>query len=118
MRIENRLSDRAVLQELGSRLERTRLDRNLTQDQLAAEAGVSRQTIVRIESGGAAGLPSFIRVLRALDMLDALERVVPEPMPSPIELLERQGRRRQRARRPSPDEEGGHSGDAWTWGTR
>lgn len=118
MRITNQTTDSAALAELGRRLERTRLDRNLSQAQLAVEAGVSRQTVVRIESGGAAGLPAFVRVLRALGMLDGLEMLVPEPVPSPIEQLERQGRQRKRARRPSsPDKKDGDGSDGWTWGT-
>jgi transcriptional regulator with XRE-family HTH domain len=116
MRITNRITDATVLEELGSRLERTRLNRNLTQEQLAEEAGVSRPTVVRIESGGVVKLPAFIRVLRALDMLEGLEALVPEPVPSPIEQLERQGRQRKRARKATPKKDDGTL-DAWTWGT-
>ena len=101
MRITNQTTDTAVLEELGRRLERTRLDRNLTQEQLAMEAGVSRQTVVRVESGGVVKLPAFVRVLRAMGMLDGLEALVPQPLPSPIEQLERRGRQRKRARRAS-----------------
>jgi transcriptional regulator with XRE-family HTH domain len=97
MKIERYLTDEAVLSELGSRLQRTRLERNLTQRELAEEAGVERKAVQRIEAGESVKLASFIRVLRALGLLDALDRLVPEPTPSPIELLKLHGRRRQRA---------------------
>ena len=97
MRIISDLSDEAVLGELGARLERTRLERNLTQRQLAAEAGVERKAVQRLEAGEPVKLVSFVRVLRALGMLDALERLVPEPLASPIELLKRRGETRRRA---------------------
>lgn len=115
MEITNHSSDEAALLELGRRLKRARLDRNLTQEQLAAEAGVSRQTVVRLEAGGAARLPAFVGVLRALGMLGALGSAIPEPLPSPIEQLEMQGRRRQRARRRSHDDS--TKDGSWTWGT-
>jgi hypothetical protein len=51
----------------------------------------------KIEAGESVTLVSFVRVLRALGLLDALDRLVPEPTPSPIELLKLHGRRRQRA---------------------
>jgi transcriptional regulator with XRE-family HTH domain len=118
MKITNQTTDAAVLAELGRRLERTRLDRNLTQEQLAAEAGVSRQTIVRAESGGVVKLPAFIRILRALDMLAGLEVLVPPPVPSPIEQLDRRGRQRKRARRARRPEKGADDASSgWTWGT-
>ena len=41
MKIENDLTDESVLSELGARLERVRLERNLTQRELAARAGVA-----------------------------------------------------------------------------
>jgi transcriptional regulator with XRE-family HTH domain len=97
MKIDEYLTDEAVLAELGERLGRTRLERNLTQRELAAEAGVERKAVQRIEAGEPAKLTSLIRVLRALGLLDGLDRLVPEPLPSPIELLKLHGRSRQRA---------------------
>lgn len=97
MKIGNHQSDAAVLAELGSRLKRHRLQRNQTQQQLAEEAGVSKRTIERLESGGSAQLSNFIRICRALGMLERLEPLVPEPLPSPIEQLEWQGKQRRRA---------------------
>ncbi len=97
MRIASYLTDEAVLSELGARLERHRLERNLTQRELAAWAGVERKAVQRIEAGEAVKLTSFLRVLRALGLLDALDQLVPEPLPSPIELLKLRGKERRRA---------------------
>jgi len=91
-------TDDAVLRELGSRLAQVRLDRNLTQAQLARQAGVSKRTVERMESGGVATqLSGFIRACRVLDLLDRFEQLVPEPVPSPIAQLKLRGRRRRRA---------------------
>jgi transcriptional regulator with XRE-family HTH domain len=97
MKITALLTDEAILAELGERLSRARLERNLTQRELAAEAGVDRKAIQRIEAGESVTLVSLIRILRALDLLEVLDGLVPEPSPSPIELLSLQGRRRRRA---------------------
>lgn len=114
MRINSDLTDGAVLQELGSRLARLRLQRNLPQSQLADEAGVNRKAVVRVEAGEPVQLVTLVRILRALGRLDALDAAVPELEPSPIELLEsRQGVRR-RARRSSSGE-GRRGGSGWRW---
>lgn len=97
MRIENPNTDQTVLREIGSRLAHTRLERNLRQADLAAEAGISKATLERLESGRPVQLNNFVRVLRALGQLGELDRLVPEPLPSPIERLEFEGRRRRRA---------------------
>jgi transcriptional regulator with XRE-family HTH domain len=117
MKITERLTDEAVLAELGERLSRTRLERNLTQRELAAEAGVERKAIQRIEAGDSVTLVSLIRVLRAMGLLEALDGLVPEPTPSPVELLALQGRRRRRAsgERARPVARGERPG-RWRWG--
>ena len=112
MKITNLLSDTGVLAILGERVSQQRLQRNLTQAELAATAGVSKRTIERLEAGESSQLSNFIRVLRALDKLDNLDGVVPEPTPSPIEQLKLQGRQRQRA---SSVREPESTHKAWTW---
>ncbi len=117
MKIQHYLTDDAVLSELGGRLERTRLERNLTQRELAQEAGVERKAVQRIEAGEPVKLTSFIRVLRALALLDALDGLVPEPAASPIELLRLHGKRRRRAsgarRKNTPEQQ---ETRPWRWG--
>ena len=116
MIIRSGLSDGAVLQQLGRRLEAIRLGRNQTQAQLATLAGVSKRTIERLESGAVAvQLSGLVRVCRALDLLDRLDAFVPEPLVSPIALLKLRGRNRRRASgRPAP----GPAPKAWTWGDK
>ncbi len=117
MRITPNLSDEAVLGELGSRLERIRLERNLTQRELAALAGVERKAIQRIESGAPVTMTSLVRIMRALGLTDALEELLPPSTPSPVELLELSGRRRRRASgsRRRPARPPGES-TPWRWG--
>lgn len=113
MRFNPNLTTTAVLAELGERLERHRLERNITQGQLADEAGIGRATLQRLERGEPVQLASLIGLLRVLGLLDGLEVLVPELVPSPIERLETEGRRRRRAR-PSHEREVADS--TWTWG--
>lgn len=90
-------SDAAVLSELGSRLATTRLEMNRSQAAVAREAGISARTLERLEAGESVAMTSLVRVMRALDLLERFEELVPEPAPSPIERLKLEGRRRKRA---------------------
>ena len=113
MSIHRLMSDEALLQELGHRVARLRLERNLTQAQLAEQAGISKRTLERLESGAAATqLSLFLRVLRQLDLLERLELLLPEPEPSPIALLRQQEGGRKRARRRPPPKPAA----PWSWG--
>ena len=97
MKISKLLTDDAILAEIGERIARRRLDLQLTQADVAEQAGVAKRTVERIEAGGSAQMSSMIRILRGLDLLPGLDRMIPEAGPRPMDLLKRKGKVRQRA---------------------
>jgi transcriptional regulator with XRE-family HTH domain len=116
MQLNDLLTDPAVLSELGERLARQRLARNLTQPQLAETAGIGRATLQRLEHGESVQLTSLIRVLRALDLLPALDAAIPEAVVSPLAELARAAQPARRRARGDEDEddEDFHAGP-WRW---
>ncbi len=114
MRIENLTSDEAVLEELGSRIARYRLNRDMTQKALAKEAGISLTTMKRIELGEhATNIVNIIRILRALKFLENLELVLPPEPVSPLQRIrtQRKSRKRASSKQKTPEQE-----RLWTWG--
>lgn len=93
------LTDLAILEELGDRVRRTRLNRNVAQADLARQAGVSRTVVQRLEGGRGCTLENLVRVLRALGMLGQIDAFLPDPGYSPIQLAKLQGAVRERASR-------------------
>jgi transcriptional regulator with XRE-family HTH domain len=98
MKIDSKMTDEALLSLVGERLAGLRLARNLTQQQLAEQAGLGLRTLQRLELGAAATqLSGFVRVCRALGLLEGFDLFVPELVPGPMEQLKRQSRKRLRA---------------------
>ena len=97
--MDNHWTDAAALAELGARIADLRLSRRWRQEDLAYEAGVSNRTVQRIEAGTSVQVAMFLRVLRALGLLDGLDLLVPASGPSPMELLRAQNDRRKRGPR-------------------
>ena len=98
MKITKEATDEAILSDLGGRLARMRLEKNLTQAQLAERAGVSKRTVERLERGDVAPqMSGFIRICRALELAERFELLVPEPVMSPMLQLRLGGKRRRRA---------------------
>jgi hypothetical protein len=108
MEINKLLADEAILAEIGARM-------------------VSKRTLERIESGASAQMSSFIRVLRVLDLLPGLEQMISPVGPSPMDLLRRKGKVRQRGpmdllrrkgkvrQRASSRKHSDQSDKPWTW---
>lgn len=115
MQINSQLTDDAVLSELGARVAHARLEQGLQQTELADLAGVGVATLQRLETGREVRLTTLVRVLRALGLLDALDALIKEPGPSPMELLQLRGRQRQRARGSRIADEA-DSPRPWRWG--
>jgi len=102
-------SSTAIASALCRRLEEIRLGKNISQAELARQAGVSRSTMTRIADGKSISLDSFIRVIKALGLAEHLATLLPDPKVRPVELASHQGQHRQRAsrkRKPTAP---------WTW---
>lgn len=96
-------SDDAVLAALGAAAARTRIARNLSQQDLADRAGIGKRTLERFERGESTTTTNLVRILRALDLLDELEQVFPATRPSPLDELRATRMTRRRASpRPKP----------------
>ena len=96
--------------DLGRRLERLRLSKNMNQTTLANGAGVSRRTITRLENGEGVSLDTLIRVMKALGVVDRLENLLPDPSVRPIERIRLKGRERKHAREKPQGE-----AKPWNW---
>lgn len=90
------MTDEAVAAEIGQRIEQMRLERNLTQQELADAVGFSRVSYGKLVSGEGKFV-NVIAVLRVLDQLGSLERALPETVFSPMAQLKMKGKQRQRA---------------------
>lgn len=93
------MSDPAILTKLGGRMKEARIRKGLTQAELAVTAGVSLLTVANIEKGKSVTMTMFLSVLRALEMLENLEYLIPEAKISPLLLKKVQGKKRFRVRR-------------------
>ncbi len=100
-----------LTKDLGSSIASYRLSRNLRQDDVATQAGVSRGVVARLEAGEGGTIDSLIRVLKALGLGDRLSALVPDTTISPL-AQRGLGDQRQRAR-PAQSADGN---EPWTWG--
>jgi len=114
MKMNSKMTDEALMRLVGERLSGLRLARNLTQKQLAEQAGLGLRTVQRLELGAAATqLSGFIRVCRVLGLVENLEAFIPQPAVSPMAQLQQQGRKRQRA---TGRKAAVGTPKKWTWG--
>lgn len=81
---------------LGERLKRIRLNRDMTQAEVASKAWISRRTVLNAEKGNAK-LSDLIAILAALNMINNFNVLIPEESFSPIQLLKLEGKVRRRA---------------------
>lgn len=85
-----------IIRELGLRYSRYRKQMKYTQKDVAKKSGLSIFTISTFENGSSTGitLSSFIKLLRAIDCLEEIDRLFPELPVSPRALFEKQNKRK------------------------
>ncbi len=99
----DKYSDIAILQHIGAFIRARRIAQNLTQDELAHKAAISRSTLSLIERGENVSLMTLLKILRILNALYVLEHFRVLPQPSPLLLAKEEEKRRSRASKKNSD---------------
>jgi len=84
-----------IIRGLGERYSDYRKRMGYTQKSVAAKSGISVFTISSFENGSSTGitLASFIKLLRAIDSLEEIGKLLPELPESPRALFEKQSKK-------------------------
>ncbi len=104
-----KLSDSAILEELGRRFSKNRIALELTQEAVAKLAGISKRTLERIENGKPSSSENLVRLLRVLGLLGALDAAVPNNDIRPLVLIRTKPKRKRVRISKSKSEKN------WTW---
>src|ERR1700681_1444565 len=87
----NHLSNTEIAQRLARAIKEWRISPQgaaMSQVELAHKSGIGLTPLKRFEKTGAITLRNLLALLRALNLLDGLENLIPEPdAPGPLELL-------------------------------
>ncbi len=89
--MKRQITDSEIQRDIGRRIRAYRLQQNIAVEELARQAGLSKTTVTKMETGADFRLSSLIQVLRVLDRLDALQSFLPTPIVSPLSILQRPG---------------------------
>jgi transcriptional regulator with XRE-family HTH domain len=72
---------------LGEQLRLLRISKDVDQITAAERAGISEKSLRNLEAGGGSTVGSLLRVLKALDSLESLQQIAPQPLISPLVFL-------------------------------
>ena len=102
MRPFNLLSSSGICSELGGRIKRTRLAKNLSQQQLTDMTENSLSSVRRLETSGLGSLEFIVRVAQAVQAVEPLEDLFVQPVQSIAQgQRDRSLAQRRRARAPA-----------------
>ncbi|MHC8334448.1 XRE family transcriptional regulator [Pseudomonas sp. LB3P25] len=90
-------SDQVLAATVGARLQSLRLKKNISLEAVAENAAISRQTLHLMLNQGKGTLINLIAVLRAIGELERLSSLLEEVMPSPLQIVRMEGKKRRRA---------------------
>ena len=110
MKINSTIADVQIRIEISERIKQYRISADMTQTMLAEKSGVSIKTISRFESGEEISLTNFIKILKALELDNNLELLVPDHTTRPSFYV---GNRQERKRASKPKDD---DSEKWKWG--
>ena len=109
MKIDNNLPEKTVTSELSERLKQYRIDYQMKRTDLAEKAMVSVGTIARFENGQDISLSSLVKILKALDLGNNLDLLIPDPTERPSFYAENAPKKKRAGRSKTVKND-------WKWG--
>lgn len=100
-----------VAEDMGETLARLRLAQNLSQAELAENAGIGERTLRRLEAGEKCTLDTLIRIIQALGLAGHLAAMLPSPDIRPVDRMARGGHEPKRVSRKRHESDG----EVWHW---
>ena len=91
------MSDKSLMETIGSFIQSHRLNQNKSQDQVATASGISRSTLSLLERGKKVKLDTLMQVLRVLDLLYIMDVFKIQDQISPIEYAKLKKKQRKQA---------------------
>lgn len=70
---ERRISDEMAAYKVGQAVRESRIQKNITQEQLGNMAGINRSVVSRVENGQSTSFSTLSRIFRAMGMKASLE---------------------------------------------
>lgn len=108
------LTEQTALKELGERIRAHRIALDLSREALAEKAGVSKNTLVRLEMGQSISLSHLVKVLLQFGFAESLVDTVPDYSRSPMMLLRESQKLPQRKR--ASRKKKADTNAPWVWG--
>lgn len=103
------LTNDEVAQRVAAAVKAWRISPNgagMSQVELSRASGIGLTPLKRFERTGAITLRNLIAILRAMDLLEAIEAIVPDPdAPSPLDILAEEQRKAKHARKRAPKQQ-------------
>ncbi|WP_303798901.1 helix-turn-helix domain-containing protein [Ruminococcus flavefaciens] len=109
MKINRDLQDKAIAKELSSRFKQYRIAASMTRTELAEKSMVSVGTIARFENGSDIGLLNLIKLLKAVDLEEKLDLLIPDPQERPSHYVDNNAPKQRARKRKKNDND-------WKWG--
>lgn len=100
----------AIRKELSDRLKDERIILGFSQDDIIKRTGLSISAISKLENGFNVRLSSFLLYLKAINKIELLNELIPEPAPKPSDVLAF-GKKRQRVSHKTINKD-----PSWKWG--
>lgn len=73
------IDNESYLKNIGKRIALARIEKNITQSDLAKKSNIHRVTISEIENGSPTSILTLLNILRSLDLLDVLNDLINFP---------------------------------------